>query len=92
LILSESRDMNFIMDPVRKDMGCFRKRADIHALRLKTWPCPFAMMRNGQAGRSDRMIERLEDPTGRDIRAPGVPQELVDTGHRTAAMRSGPRA
>jgi 3-hydroxyisobutyrate dehydrogenase len=84
LILSGSRDVNFTMDLVQKDIGLFQKLADTHGVPLEISPLLIEMMRDGQArygmrAQSDRMIERLEEATGLDIRAPGFPQELVDT-------------
>jgi len=83
LILSGSRDVNFTMDLVLKDIGLFQKLADDHGVALELSPMIIDMMRDGQArfgtrAQSDRMIERLEDATGLDIRAPGFPLELVD--------------
>lgn len=34
--------------------------------------------RYGERAQSDRMIERLEEATGLEVRAPGFPAELVD--------------
>jgi len=34
--------------------------------------------RYGVRAQSDRIIERLEQPTGLSIQAPGFPQELID--------------
>lgn len=83
LILSGSRDVNFTMDLVQKDIGLFQKLADLHGVPLEISPLMIEMMRDGQArygerAQSDRMIERLEEATGLDIRAPGFPMELVD--------------
>lgn len=83
LILSGSRDVNFTMDLVQKDIGLFQKLAEDHDVPLEISPLMIDMMRDGQArlgqkAQSDRMIERLEAATGLDIRAPGFPQELVD--------------
>jgi 3-hydroxyisobutyrate dehydrogenase len=84
LILSGSRDVNFTMDLVQKDIGLFQKLADIHNVPLEISPLMIEMMTDGQRrygerAQSDRMIERLEEVTGLDIRAPGFPMELVDT-------------
>jgi 3-hydroxyisobutyrate dehydrogenase len=84
LILSGSRDVNFTMDLVQKDIGLFQKLADIHNVPLEISPLMIEMMTDGQRrygerAQSDRMIERLEEATGLDIRAPGFPMELVDT-------------
>jgi 3-hydroxyisobutyrate dehydrogenase len=83
LILSGSRDVDFSMDLVLKDIGLFQALADAHDVPLELSPQIIAMMRDGQArygarAQSDRMIERLEDATGLSIRADGFPQELVD--------------
>ncbi|MEE4187882.1 MAG: NAD(P)-dependent oxidoreductase [Roseobacter sp.] len=83
LILSGSRDVNFTMDLVQKDIGLFQKLADTHNVPLEISPLMIEMMRDGQArfgerAQSDRMIERLEAATGLDIRAPGFPLELID--------------
>ncbi len=83
LILSGSRDVNFTMDLVQKDIGLFQKLADDNNIPLEISPLLIEMMRDGQArfgarAQSDRMIERLEEVTGLDVRAPGFPMELVD--------------
>jgi 3-hydroxyisobutyrate dehydrogenase len=83
LILSGSRDVNFTMDLVQKDIGLFQKLADTYDVPLEISPLIIDMMRDGQArygerAQSDRMIERLEEATGLDVRAPGFPMELVD--------------
>ncbi|WP_227267789.1 NAD(P)-dependent oxidoreductase [Roseobacter weihaiensis] len=83
LILSGARDVNFTMDLVQKDIGLFQKLADLHDVPLEISPLVIAMMRDGQArygerAQSDRMIERLEEATGLDVRAEGFPKELID--------------
>jgi len=83
LILSGSRDVNFTMDLVQKDIGLFQKIADEHKVPLEISPLMIAMMSDGQKrygerAQSDRMIERLEEATGLSILAPGFPTELVD--------------
>ncbi len=83
LILSGSRDVNFTMDLVQKDIGLFQKIADDHNVPLELSPLMIQMMTDGQQrygarAQSDRMIERLEEATGLSIRADGFPQELVD--------------
>jgi len=83
LILSGSRDVNFTMDLIQKDIGLFQKLADLHDVPLEISPLVIDLMRDGQQrygdrAQSDRMIERLEEATGLDVRAPGFPQELID--------------
>ena len=83
LILSGSRDVNFTMDLVQKDIGLFQKLAENHNVPLEISPLIIDMMRDGQTrfgerAQSDRMIERLEEATGLEIHAAGFPQELID--------------
>lgn len=83
LILSGSRDVNFTMDLIQKDIGLFQKLADDAGVPLEISPLMIAMMRDGQdrygeRAQSDRMIERLEEATGLSVRADGFPLELVD--------------
>jgi 3-hydroxyisobutyrate dehydrogenase len=83
LILSGSRDVDFTIDLVLKDIGLFQELAESHGVPLEISPLLVDMMSDGQArfgprGQSDRMIERLEEATGLSVRAEGFPQELVD--------------
>ena len=83
LILSGSRDVNFTLDLVQKDVGLFQKLADAHNVPLELSPLMISMLTDGQQrygvrAQSDRMIERLEEATGLSITAPGFPAELVD--------------
>ena len=83
LILSGSRDVNFTMDLVQKDIGLFQKIADDHGVPLEISPMVIGIMRDGQEqfgerAQSDRIIERLEKVTGLSILAAGFPEDLVD--------------
>jgi len=83
LILSGSRDVNFTMDLVQKDIGLFQKLADIHNVPLEISPLVIDIMSDGQKrygerAQSDQIIQRLEEATGLDITAPGFPSELID--------------
>lgn len=83
LILSGSRDVDFAMDLVQKDIGLFQQLAEAHDVPLEISPQIIAMIKDGQArygqsAQSDRMIERLEEATGLSVRADGFPMELVD--------------
>ena len=84
LILSGSRDVNFTMDLVQKDIGLFQKLADQGGVPLEISPLIIDIMSDGQRrygirAQSDRIIERLEEATGLSILADGFPTELVDT-------------
>ena len=83
LILSGSRDVNFTMDLIQKDIGLFQKIADDHDVPLEVSPLVIDIMTDGQKrygerAQSDRIIERLEEATGLSILAPGFPDELID--------------
>lgn len=83
LILSGSRNVNFTLDLVQKDIGLFQKLADENGVPLELSPKMIEMITDGQQryglrAQSDRMIERLEEATGLRITAPGFPTVLVD--------------
>ena len=83
LILSGSRDVDFTLDLVLKDIGLFQELAEAKGVALEVSPKLIEIVKDGQArygarAQSDRLIERLEEQTGLSIRAPGFPQELVD--------------
>ena len=98
LILSGSRDVNFTMDLIQKDIGLFQRLADDFSVPLDVSPLIIDIMTDGQKrygerAQSDRIIERLEDATGLKILADGFPQELVDDepeerGYEVAARSS----
>ena len=83
MILSGSRNVNFTMDLIQKDIGLFQKIADDHSVPLEVSPLIIDIMTDGQKrygerAQSDRIIERLEEATGLSILAEGFPLELID--------------
>ena len=83
VILSGGRNVDFTMDLVQKDLGLFQALAEAHGVALELSPHVIEMMADGQRrygdrAQSDRMIERLEEATGLEIRAAGFPEVLVD--------------
>ena len=83
LILSGSRDVNFTLDLIQKDVGLFQAIAERNNVPLEISPKMIEMLTEGQrvlgeAAQSDRMIELLESATGLDVRADGFPMELID--------------
>ncbi len=83
LILSGSRDVDFSMDLVMKDIGLFQTIAERNGIPLEISPLMIDIFRDGQRrygerANSDDIIRRLEEATGLSILAPGFPQELVD--------------
>ena len=83
LILNGSRDVNFTIDLVLKDIGLFQKIADQFNVPLEISPLIIDIMKDGQKrygerANSDDIIRRLEEATGLSILADGFPAELVD--------------
>lgn len=83
VILNGSRDINFTMDLVNKDIGLFQSIAEAHDVPLDLSPALCALFQDAEARYGPRefspnVIRRLEDATGLDIRAPGFPADMVD--------------
>ena len=83
VILNGSRDINFTMDLVVKDISLFQAIADRHDVPLEINPLMIqifqdGMERFGPREWSPNIIKRLEEATGLDILAPGFPAEMVD--------------
>lgn len=83
VILSGSRDVNFTMDLILKDLGLFQQLADAAGISLDLSPEVIRIMRDGQTrygarAQTDRIIERLEEATGLSVLADGFPTVLVD--------------
>jgi 3-hydroxyisobutyrate dehydrogenase len=83
LILSGSRDVNFTMDLVQKDIGLFQKLAEAHDVPLEISPLLIDIMADGQrrygAGRSPTASSSgWRRRRGCQIRADGFPIGAVD--------------
>ena len=83
LILNGSRNIDFTMDLAVKDLALFLGLADRAGLPLEIAPLLVEIFRDGESRYGSRewstnIVRRLEDATGRQIRAPGFPAELVD--------------
>lgn len=83
VILNGSRDIEFTMDLVLKDIGLFQKIAEDNNVPLEISPLMIDIFRDGQKrygtrANSDDIIRRLEDATGLDITAPGFPALMED--------------
>ena len=84
VILNGSRNINFTMDLVLKDLNLFCDVADRGEVPLELGPvlkCIFedAAARYGAREWSPDVVRRLEDKCGESILAPGFPSEIVDT-------------
>lgn len=83
VILNGSRDINFTMDLVSKDIGLFQQVAEQHNVPLEVSPLLVEIFKDGEkryGGRefSPNIIKRLEEATGLEVLAPGFPADIVD--------------
>ncbi len=83
VILNGSRNINFTMDLVLKDIGLFQAIADRAGVELEISPKLIEIFEDGiehYGARewSPNIIRRLEDANDVDIRAPGFPAEMTD--------------
>jgi 3-hydroxyisobutyrate dehydrogenase len=83
VILNGSRDINFTMDLVIKDISLFQDIAERAGVPLEVSPLLIKIFQDGQDRYGPRewspnIIKRLEDATGLDITADGFPDEMVD--------------
>ncbi len=83
VILNGSRDINFTMDLVVKDITLFQEVADRAGVSLEINPLLIrifqdGMRRYGAREWSPNIIRRLEEQCGAEILAPGFPPAMVD--------------
>jgi len=83
VILNGSRDINFTMDLVVKDVGLFDRLAAEHGVPLELSPLVLAIFQDGVArygGRehSPNIIRRYEEPCGVKVLGTGFPATMVD--------------
>lgn len=83
VILNGSRDINFTMDLVVKDISLFQEIAERANVPLEVSPLLIQIFKDGVEKYGPRewspnIIKRLEDATGLDISAPGFPDEMID--------------
>ena len=83
VILNGSRDIDFTMDLVCKDIGLFGEVAKRNNVPLELAPMIEQIFQEGQEKYGPRefspnIIRRLEEPTGVDVRASGFPPEMTD--------------
>lgn len=83
LILNGSRDVNFTLDLILKDIGLFQTIAERNDVPLELSPKIIDIMKDGQdrygeRANTDDIIRRLEEATGLSVLADGFPAALVD--------------
>ena len=96
VILNGSRDINFTMDLVIKDISLFQELADRAGVPLEISPLMIDIFKDGAARYGDRewspnIIRRLEEASGLDITAPGFPDEIFDDEPEEAGHEVVPR-
>jgi len=83
VILNGSRDINFTMDLVQKDIGIFNAIAERGGVQLELAPLLAGIFQDGAQKYGARewspnIIKRLEDACGVTVRAPGFPAQITD--------------
>jgi 3-hydroxyisobutyrate dehydrogenase len=83
VILNGSRNINFTMDLVIKDMGLFDGLGKRLGVPLEISSLVLDIFRDGQARYGARewspnIVRRLEEACGVELRAPGFPEEMTD--------------
>ncbi len=83
VILNGSRDINFTMGLVAKDVGIFQQIAERHGVPLELSPLLVSIFddgidRYGFDEWSPNIIRRLEEAVGATVHAPGFPAQIED--------------
>ena len=83
VILNGSRDINFTMDLVQKDLSLFAAVAERAGVPLELSPVLIdifddAAARYGPREWSPNVVRRLEEATGVSVLAPGFPDQMID--------------
>ncbi|MBT6566076.1 MAG: NAD(P)-dependent oxidoreductase [Candidatus Puniceispirillum sp.] len=97
VILNGSRDINFTMDLVIKDISLFQAIADRAGVPLEISPKLIEIFKDGQDRFGPRewspnIIKRLEEAVGVDILAPGFPAEMTDDEPEAAGYEVIPKS
>ncbi|MEM6461595.1 MAG: NAD(P)-dependent oxidoreductase [Pseudomonadota bacterium] len=96
VILNGSRDINFTMDLVSKDIGLFQKVADRCNVPLEVNPLMIEIFKDGENRYGPRefspnIIRRLEEATGLEVAAPGFPAQMTDDEPEEAGYEIVPK-
>jgi 3-hydroxyisobutyrate dehydrogenase len=97
VILNGSRDINFTMDLVVKDVSLFQSVADKHNVPLEISPLVLNIFKDGEKRYGPRewspnIVARLEEACGEKLLASGFPTEMLDdepeeTGYEVVVER-----
>ena len=94
--LNGSRDINFTLDLVLKDVGLFQQIAEKNSVPLEISPLLISIIKDGIKKYGERewspnIIKRLEDATGVKVLAPGFPAEMADDEPEEAGYEIVPK-
>ena len=83
VILNGSRDINFTMDLVSKDVGLFNKIAEEHHVPVELSPLIVRLFKEGEAAYGPRefspnIIRRYEEPLGIKVLGHDFPAQMTD--------------
>jgi 3-hydroxyisobutyrate dehydrogenase len=83
VILNGSRDINFTMDLVSKDIGLFDEIAQQHGVPVELSPLIVRLFKEARAEFGDRefspnIIRRYEEPLGLKVLGTGFPDQMFD--------------
>jgi 3-hydroxyisobutyrate dehydrogenase len=95
VILNGSRDINFTMDLVLKDVGLFDALARAHQVPLELSPLVLEIFRDGARRYGERelspnIIRRLEEACGLQVLASGFPAQIIDREPKVAGYEVVP--
>lgn len=87
VIMNGSYNINFTMDLVCKDVGLFDTLASNMNIPTELSPLIYDIFKKGRKQYGDRawsssIVKRLENSCETDLRAPGFPEELIDSKPR----------
>ena len=96
IILNGSRDINFTMDLVSKDVGLFDSIAQAHHVPVELSPLIVKIFKEGEAQfgsreHSPNIIRRYEEPLGIKVLGTGFPAEMVDDEPEESGYEVVPR-
>ena len=96
VILNGSRDINFTMDLVVKDIGLFDRLAQVNNVPVEISPLVLKIFKDGRDRYGSRefspnIIKRLEEACGIRILGTGFPAEITDDEPEAAGYEVKPR-
>lgn len=97
VILNGSRNIDFTMDLVLKDIGLFQAVADRSGVPLEINPLMIDIMRDGarrygERANSPSIIRRLEEASGQSVLADGFPDAMSDDEPEARGTEVRPRS